>query len=56
MARMGQVSSQAALRYLHTNAAADRAISEGIDHELRAAKSSLECETDNETDDEADAG
>lgn len=52
MVRMGQVSSQAALRYLHTNAAADRAMSEGIDRELRAAKSSGE----READDEADAG
>lgn len=55
MARMGQVSSQAALRYLHTTAAGDRVMSEGIDRELRAAKSSGERAPD-ATDAEADAG
>lgn len=52
MARMGQVSSQAALRYLHTTAAADRAMSDGIDRELREAMASGEPVTD----EGADAG
>jgi integrase len=37
MARLGQSSPQAALRYLHRTAQADRAIADGIDGELRQA-------------------
>ncbi|HET7654904.1 MAG TPA: tyrosine-type recombinase/integrase, partial [Acidimicrobiales bacterium] len=35
MARLGQTSPQAALRYLHRTAQADRAMAQGIDDELR---------------------
>jgi len=40
MARLGQSSPQAALRYLHRTAQADRAMAQGIDDELRQAMAS----------------
>src|SRR5207249_729916 len=35
MARLGQTSPEAALRYLHRTAQADRAMAQGIDEEIR---------------------
>jgi len=52
MARLGQSSPQAALRYLHRTAQADRAMARGIDDELRQAMAS----GDDAPDEEADAG
>lgn len=52
MARLGQSSPQAALRYLHRTAQADRAMAQGIDDELRQAMAS----GDDAPDEEADAG
>jgi integrase len=52
MARLGQTSPQAALRYLHRTAQADRAMAAGIDDELRQAMSS----GDRAPDGQADAG
>lgn len=52
MARLGQSSPQAALRYLHRTAQADRAMAQGIDYELRQAMAS----GDDVPDEEADAG
>lgn len=52
MARLGQSSPQAALRYLHRTAQADRAMAQGIDDELRQAMAS----GNDAPDEEADAG
>jgi hypothetical protein len=51
-ARLGQSSPQAALRYLHRTAQADRAMAQGIDDELRQAMAT----GDDTPDEEADAG
>lgn len=50
MARLGQSSPQAALRYLHRTAQADRAMAQGIDDELRQAMTSGDDAPDEETD------
>jgi hypothetical protein len=52
MARLGQSPPQAALRYLHRTAQADRAMAQGIDDELRQAMAT----GDDTPDEEADAG
>jgi integrase len=48
MARLGQTSPHAALRYLHRTAQADRAMAQGIDDELRQAIASAERAPDDE--------
>lgn len=52
MARLGQTSPQAALRYLHRTTQADRAMAQGIDDEFRQVMASGE----RAPDDEVDAG